>query len=64
MNRFINHRTENTCKSYAEGMLMGAGVGVGMLMVLWFYVCMVFTSLWFDGFMVLWLYGFMVCMVL
>ena len=32
----------------------GARLGVGMLMVLWFYSFMV---LWFDGLMVLWLYG-------
>ena len=35
----------------------GAGVGVGMLMALWFYGVMV---LCFYGFMVLWFYGFMV----
>ena len=35
----------------------GAGVGVGMLRVLWLYGCMV---LLFYGFIVLWLYGFIV----
>ena len=35
----------------------GAGVGVGMFMVVWFYGFMI---LWFFGFMVLWFYGFMV----
>ena len=34
----------------------GAGLGVGMLMVLWLYGFMV---LWFYGFIVLWFYGFM-----
>ena len=43
----------------------GAGVGVGMLMVLWFYGSWFlwfdgFMVWWFNGLMVLWFYGFMV----
>ena len=38
----------------------GAGVGVGMLMFLWFYGFVIF-GFWFCGFMVLWFCGFMVC---
>ena len=39
----------------------GAGMGVGMLMVFWFYGFMV---LWFHGFMVSWFYSFMVLWLL
>ena len=45
----------------------GAGVGVSMLMVLWFYGLMVFwlwyyaiMVLWYSGILVLWLYGVVV----